>query len=357
MTQQEFNRKVQERIQKGSVLLAPLKVRQVLQPNAKTRNKATSWPDFEMRLSIDDREPVFRFFVECKADSTPRSVKLALQQAKSYDAQQGLGLVIVPYLSPERLDYLEAHNGSGIDLCGNGIVVVPEKIYIKRSGQPNLYPTSRPLQNPYKGRSALVARMFLKRSQWESVGALRAAIENAGAQLSASQVSKAIGALQEEMIIARQNSRLILSEPLRLLDQLGGAWKRPEVRHSQLLRLPSSIAANQLLAEIEIDWAVTGESSVTRYTTFSQGGPRRIAVSDLAAALNHLEGQPETIRNFADVELCETNEPGFFFDNQVDSYGVRWASRLQTWLELQKGDARQQAAARDLQQQILEDLS
>jgi hypothetical protein len=55
------------------------------------------------------------------------------------------------------------------------------------------------------------------------------------------------------------------------------------------------------------------------------------------------------------VELVETDEAGFFFGNETDGKGVRWASRLQTWLELQSGDARQQDAAKDLREQLLKE--
>ncbi len=57
--------------------------------------------------------------------------------------------------------------------------------------------------------------------------------------------------------------------------------------------------------------------------------------------------------NFADVELFETSEAGFYFGNQCDTDGLRWASRIQTWIELSNGDARQQDAAREIREQIL----
>jgi hypothetical protein len=85
----------------------------------------------------------------------------------------------------------------------------------------------------------------------------------------------------------------------------------------------------------------------------SQGGPRKIAVSSLPLALTLLDGLPEPIPNFADVELLETEEAGFYFGNEIDGKGDRWASRLQAWLELQSGDARQQDVAKDIRSQIL----
>jgi hypothetical protein len=62
----------------------------------------------------------------------------------------------------------------------------------------------------------------------------------------------------------------------------------------------------------------------------------------------------ETVPNFADLELLETDEPGYFYGAEPDAEGVRWASRLQTWLELQVGDGRQRDAARELRQLILQ---
>ncbi len=44
---------------------------------------------------------------------------------------------------------------------------------------------------------------------------------------------------------------------------------------------------------------------------------------------------------------------GFYFGNEIDGKGDRWASRLQAWLELQSGDARQQDVAKDIRSQIL----
>jgi len=128
------------------------------------------------------------------------------------------------------------------------------------------------------------------------------------------------------------------------------------VRARQALRLPKGMDwAGVLSTSPLLKWALTGESSVTRYAMFSQGGPRRIAVSSLPLALTLLGGTPESVPNFADVELVETDEAGFFFGNETDGKGVRWASRLQTWLELQSGDARQQDAAKDLREQILKE--
>ncbi len=360
MDGKEFEREVEKYFSAGSLLLAPFKVKQILShPQSEKIEVNERGADFSVSASASEQSQVFRFIVECKASNTPQAVQMGWQQAQRYTEKNDWPLLIVPYLSDERLDYLESQQASGVDMCGNGIIIIPDQVFIRRSGQPNLYRASRPLQNPFKGRSALAARMILARAQWESVGELRAALATAGAQLSASQVSKVIKALQEDLILTRRGSQLVISDPFRLLDKLGKEWEQPRFRRSQLLRLRSSNAIAELVSDTNLNWAIMGESSVGRYATFSQGGPRRIAVSDLATAWHQLDSvtEPESVRNFADLELCETDELGFYFDNEVDKNGVRFASRLQTWLELQCGDARQQEAARDLRQRILGELS
>jgi hypothetical protein len=42
-----------------------------------------------------------------------------------------------------------------------------------------------------------------------------------------------------------------------------------------------------------------------------------------------------------------------FFANEQDEDGVRYASRIQTWIELHAGDARQRETAKDLYQSII----
>ena len=113
----------------------------------------------------------------------------------------------------------------------------------------------------------------------------------------------------------------------------------------------------RLSAEPALEWALMGESSVTRYATFSQSGPRRVVVSGPESCTDIARRQNRSRRqNFADLELVESEERGFFYANETDKNGVRWASRLQTWLELQSGDGRQQQAARDVRAQLLKGI-
>lgn len=204
----------------------------------------------------------------------------------------------------------------------------------------------------------MVARMFLSRARWESLAELADATEVAGCKVSMAQTSKTVQALKEDLIVSKSKTAITLSNPLSLLEKLGSEWRKLQSPRRQFLRLPPNAQwARALESNPQLQWSLTGEASVKRYTMFAQSGPRRIAVTNLALALPLVGGVPEKVPNFADVELVETNEPGFYMGTEIDEDGVRWASKLQTWIELQAGDARQRDAAGDLRERLLREVT
>ena len=116
-------------------------------------------------------------------------------------------------------------------------------------------------------------------------------INRAGTDLSLAQASKAIRALEEELIVRKIGGTIKLQDPARLLDKLGSEW-RPIIRERKAFRLDENDAswASRFSSNTALRWAVTGESSAPRYVVFSQGRPLRIAVSDLSRAESLLGG-------------------------------------------------------------------
>ncbi len=352
-------RKILTRWRNGDPFLPPLRVRSLaLEPATSPRRC-----DACLELELPGEAGTFRFLVEAKANGTPLQVQAAIYSitecvaaANASASGEWLPLIVVPYLNPERLAELEQKKVSGVDLCGNGVVVVPGRVSIVRSGQPNLYPDSRPLAKPFAGKSALVGRMLLAKPGWENLTALVAGINQAGGEISLPQASKTVQALVEDMLVVRTGTGLKLQEPLRLLDQLGKAFVRPTYRNRRLLRLsPGTDWVKALSAVPALRWEVTGESSVRKYAVLGESGPWRVAVDDLDKAAEAIGGTVEPVPAFADIELVETDDAAVFFQSAADEKGLRWASRVQCWLELQSGDARQQQAANDVRDQILKD--
>jgi hypothetical protein len=83
------------------------------------------------------------FALEYKGAFTPRVLREAIAMVKAYaDATDLKPLVVVPFLSEERLKELEQEGVSGVDLCGNGLVTVPHQFAVYRTGAPNRFPSS-----------------------------------------------------------------------------------------------------------------------------------------------------------------------------------------------------------------------
>lgn len=307
----------------------------------------------------------FLFLIEIKSKSTPKTVHNAVAQIKAYHERKNdpemHPMIVVPYLAEERLHELEEAGVSGIDLCGNGVINIPNRLYIFRTGQENQYPDARPVSNPFQGKTAMVARAFFtnpaftnERSKFETLGELQQAVVIGGTKISLSQVSKAVSALEELRIIGSKGRAIYLLDPDQLLAKLAHAWKLLLTPPTFLTLGPDRMdRLTKLNQNPNLKWSISGESSVTHYTPFAQGGPIQVAVSNLSEAVELLGGKEERVPNFADVELQETDEPGYFFEHKIDAKGIRWASLLQTWIELKNGDARQQDAARAIHNLII----
>jgi len=339
-----------DRLHAGELLLPPLVIRVAVFENDRAIDALVDVA-FIKDVSTE------RFAVECRTRSTTEDFRKAIQQASNNARRLDCHpLIFLPYLSPDRLEELEGLAVSGIDLCGNGIVYVPSRICVVRTGQPNLYPDSRPVANPYRGRSGIVARMLIDKSQWATLSELTNAIEKQS-QLkgpSLSQVSKAISAFVQEMLVIKEGNTIKLSDPIRILDQLGKNWRQNPPRRQRTYRsLEGKPKLSELSSSTKLAWSLTGESSATRYCTIAQGGPLKVAVSDLKLAESLLSLTPENVPSFADIVLMETDDDEAFFANEQDHEGIRFASRIQTWLELNAGDARQRETSKDLYQAII----
>jgi hypothetical protein len=255
-----------------------------------------------------------------------------------------------------KLAKLEELAVSGIDLCGNGFIYVPNRMCVLRTGNPNLYPDSRPIANPYRGRSSLVARMLLNQPHWDTLGELTEAIKKEAQTkgLSLSQVSKTVTAFAEDLIVTKTGNQITLTDPVRLLDNLGSEWRRRSSLNRHAYRSShAKLDLRELASVDELAWSLSGESSAPRYCTIAQGGPVTLVVNDLKLAESALCLTPESVPSFADIVLLESEEDEYYFANERDEAGVRYASRVQTWLELNAGDARQRETAKDLYQPII----
>ena len=352
ITEHELISQLQERAE----LLAPMRLRRIELMEQRTPDRGY---DYQIIASLADSSEEFLFAVEVRSSNTPKVIYNMISEVRAYLRPTEHPMLLVPYLSPRNLELLEGEEVSGIDLCGNGIVTIPGRVLIFRTGNKNLYPESRPVSNPFQGKTAMVARVFFsnpvvlsEKTKFETLGELHQMVLDGGTQISLSQVSKAVSALEEDRLIGSAGRSVYILDPDQIMERLATSWK-PIVHRRIYLRLDERWEAlARLNQSSSLKWAITGESSVCHYTPFAQGGAIRLAVSNIVEAMRLLGGTEEDVPNFASLELLETDEPGYFFQNKIDA-GLRWASLLQTWIELKGGDARQQEAAQFVSQLII----
>jgi hypothetical protein len=265
-----------------------------------------------------------------------------------------LPIIVAPYLSEAALDILESEGVCGVDLCGNGVIIEHERFLVRRSGFPNRYPDNTPIRDLYRGQAGLVVRALIACERWSSLSQLHTHITSSGTPVSLSLCSKVVSTLNEDELAIKDRGELRATGFDRILGHLEHAWDRvrlPPPISFAVSGDPMTLLAQRLHGQSR--WVVSGASSVGRYATLAQGGPIRVLVDDVKAVAALLEARHEAIPAFAAIQLQECTEPGAYYGT-VEHEAVRWASPLQTWLELRTGDARQREAANDVYRKIRE---
>lgn len=338
-----------QRLRSGKVRLPPLSIEVLEAPAFK------EGLELDALLRLGWQGESFTFAVEYKARATPKALSNAIFETRAVKDAGLNPLILVPYLSEQRLDELEARGVSGIDLCGNGIVMVPPKLLVRRSGAPNLFRESQKLKNVYRGASSLVARVFLSAPLFTSVQAVEEEIRQRGGSVSLSTVSKALKLLEEDLIISRNGGRISLLQPKMLLSRLVENYRVPGVRKRFVGKLKTEEKSAIATLEREsgrknLRLALTGAGSTGYYATMARGKTIHIYCDGLDALLADLE--TEETRAFPSLEVLETNDATVYFDlERRDGYPV--ASPVQTYLELMRGDKRDRETAEQVQERIL----
>lgn len=354
--------KILEELRAGNVALPPFVLKYLgTERQNRVEDRVT---DIFIELSWE-REKI-RFAVEIKARFTPKVFQNALNQIKRIDLPKNIfPMLIFPYLGEEQLEQLEKEKVSGIDLCGNGIIVVPEKLLIVRSGAKNRFPTYSPIRNIYQKNSSMATRVFFVKSQFKTVkeihnniNACNLLVEQWNVKpMSLSTVSKVLSTLEEDLIISRVDGIRLLQKDT-LLDKLAQNYNvLPQAQRR--VRLKVSVTGgllNNLVGKcsvaLNLPIVATGKSSVNQYATMQQDDILSVYCPQVDRLLERLGGS-QTER-FHNLEIVETETEFFYFDSRKKKKFC-WASPVQTYLELITGDKRDRETAEQVRRFILQD--
>jgi hypothetical protein len=333
----------------GRVELPPLRLR-ITQIGAKSEQMASTW-DFELEVAWSEKRS--KFVAEYKSLSTPKAFEDAIRQCQSVRPPPGRRpLVVLPYLRSSQLEQLDRLGLSGLDLCGNGVVVVPGSFRVFRTGAPNRFSSSAPIKNIYRKNTSMVARIFAAQPAFPNLKAVREAVNARNpfvrsrlrTPMRLGTVSKAIKGLADDLVIERSDGIRLLQAD-KLLSLLADNYRSPEPVRTRRLKVPAASAESwvrERLRDSGTPVVATGLSSVGKYAAMAREDCISLYCPGLDEVWERLGGI-ETDR-FPNVELIETDEESVYFDSRSDQ-GFAWASPLQTYLELMTGDNRDQETA------------
>ncbi len=337
---------------KGPPALPPLEVKVT---SAERRVPGTSTGvDALVDVSWDgDR---YEFAAEVKARNVPKVLTEAIAEARRCAEETGrLPMVVVPYLRAEQLDLLAGAKVSGVDLCGNAVIVVPKRLLVYRTGKPNRYRESLPSRFAYRGATSIVPRVFLCGPTFSSSSELQDEIRRRGGNVAASTVSKALTRMEEDLVVERRGRAVRLLQADALLDKLLDAFVQPRVSASVTLKLAVSLE-ELFKRDRTYRLVLSGTSSAERWAITGRADKPVLYCDDLDSLL--ADWVPTLAREdtrFPDVEIRATADPLPFFDVRRTG-SVPYASPVQTFLELAKGDKRDRETAMQVRDGILAGL-
>jgi hypothetical protein len=304
-----------------------------------------------------------RYAADCRALSTPKFFQNSINYLKSLPLPKNVfQMLIMPFLNEQQLKELEKVGISGIDLCGNCVVVSPGAFSVFRSGGKNRFPSSAAIKNIYRKNSSMVGRGFFIYPDFRTVQDIRAIINQRNLlvhrwnkkPMSLSTVSKVLKTMVEDLIITR-TEKIRLLQPDKLLEKLRENYNPPVVKERIRLKISeNNKSILKLLSEqsrlLDLPLIASGTSSVTRYTVMQRGDLLTVYCPKVEILLNRLPGSQSD--RFPNLELLETEDEPIYFDaRQAD--GFWWSSPLQVYMELMVGDKRDQETAEQLKALIL----
>ncbi len=374
VTEADLRKLLQER----KLNFPPLRIEEV--QTISPTSELAEWLEVDTLLTLRWRERSYYFIVEIKRLWTPKVLSEAVHRVSRWVSRSGPALrarfgweriypfLLVPYLSEEWLVKLEGEGVSGVDLCGNGVVVADD-LLVMRTGFPNRFRWKTTIKNVYRKNSSIAARTFLLVPRFNSVNEVLEEIRKRGGEVTLPTVSKVCKSLEDDLVLERvrrtpalrlprerprTEPALRLLQPEKLLDLLAENYAPPVL--GRTFKGKCSLRPEELRARLAA-WeeggggrvVLTGASSVEAYAVMAREPMQSFYCSDLDGAVRSLGDDLRETERFANVTLLETRDAFVYFDRRPDL----WASPIQSYLELVAGDKRERETAEQVRRAVL----
>lgn len=339
---------------------------------------------FDVRFELRSREAQVLVFGEVKSGFTPKQLaelKPWVQRLQSI-SKDAVFAIIVPALSIQAQNYCLENGINFIDLNGNLSISVPGQFILQRTGirdenRKNADPTPGREANVYSGRFSRVLRVLLQQPRTWTLTEIATELERQSNsnpiisearpgeltetdfRVSLGTISKALATLEEQLLIRRRNSTVLVPEPDRLLKMWADKYReryRWRLRQSFRLKKPLGKKLNaiaRLLRKAEIGpFAITGSAAAALRAPFVDVE----TVDIFLPALRIVRPKTELLSPTSEGPIIRFIEPydfGVFLYVSVEG-GIPIVSNLQTYLDLYARGGRDQKQAKYLLENEIE---
>jgi hypothetical protein len=272
-------------------------------------------------LSVSDG-PSFQAIMEIKSLSTPKAIRAASialnEMLRTTMSSNMVSLFVAPYIGSKQADLLKKEGLSWIDLCGNMVIRVPGRLYIERTGNPNMYPDRTPIRKIFQGRSSLVSRaLLLKPEGFSSLYEIADFINSRNATITVPTVSKVLKVLNNELLIKKEKSLVAATEPEQILERLAEGYANYTSRREKKecgFAIDNERELFPAFFQNQIEYAaygfyaamLKGLATTDKVTVFVK------SIDDVKRTFEYLKPDAE----FGQLMLTETRDPCAWFNVQ-----------------------------------------
>lgn len=306
---------------------------------------------FDAKFDLEFGDTRVEVYAEVKNICTPKLVEQIapwLSQMKAMQKDAAFALVC-PAISQQTQRLCFERNVDFIDLAGNVFITVPGKLLLQRVGlesrqeiSPSFY------RNPFSGKSSRVLRVLLQKPKAWTLTELseELASESRRSQcglsfdVSFSLASRVLRSLEEELLVTRRNSTILVPEPRRLLTRWAQEYKE---RYKWYLRRSFKIS-NPFGPDLQsvrrgVDrlikpqcYAFTGAAAASVAAPFVDVDPIDLFVSDEAGA-EYLRASISGTSIGPDLRVIYAYDAGVFIYSTLKE-GIPLVSDIQSYLDL-----------------------
>ena len=307
--------------------------------------------------------PCFKALAEIKNVSTPKEISLAVNQLafiqNRFNDKEMVPFLLVPYMGTEQAKMLQRAGISWIDLCGNMMIRVGNRVYIERTGKKNSFPDTSPIKKIFEGTSSLVSRaLLLNKEPFKSLYEVTNFIIDRGGNITLSTVSKVLMLLEEGLLVKKTESGIFAINRGKLLESVLEGYvsytKRNKNKTYTFAINGRSFIFYKFFSEEKVDYAVCGFSA-TQLKNLATTNRTTVFIKSINEARkaferNNINIKPDT--EFGQLDLIETRNPCVWFNLQgKPDYSI--VDDIELYLEMMIDTPRGPKVAEMLKERIL----